>query len=111
MLYLSWWYLFQFPETNFFYNLFVQARNEKIEQLENDLSLSEKVLPDIFFGWYFSYCVLKLRPEINFVPYILQQVESFRELYLTEQEQKQDVESELKDCKVHTLSNWYFFPS
>lgn len=46
-----------------------KERNEKIEQLENDLSLSEK------------------------------QVESFRELYLTEQEQKLDLESELKDCK------------
>jgi len=30
----------------------------------------------------------------------LQQVESFRELYLTEQEQKLGLESELKDCKV-----------
>jgi hypothetical protein len=30
----------------------------------------------------------------------LQQVDRFRELYLTEQEQKLDVESELKDCKV-----------
>ncbi|KAK7355667.1 hypothetical protein VNO80_14927 [Phaseolus coccineus] len=46
-----------------------KERNERIEQLENDLSLSEK------------------------------QVESFRELYLTEQEQKLDLESELKDCK------------
>ncbi|KAG5112882.1 hypothetical protein AAZX31_13G116600 [Glycine max] len=48
-----------------------KARNEKIEQLENDLSLSEK------------------------------QVDSFRELYLTEQEQKLELESELKDCKVN----------
>ncbi|XP_061351325.1 kinesin-like protein KIN-5B [Gastrolobium bilobum] len=48
-----------------------KARNEKIEQLENDLNLSEK------------------------------QVNSFRELYLTEQEQKLDLESELKDCKVN----------
>ncbi|XP_014514881.1 kinesin-like protein KIN-5B [Vigna radiata var. radiata] len=46
-----------------------KERNEKIEQLENDLGLSEK------------------------------QVESFRELYLTEQEQKLDLERELKDCK------------
>ncbi|KAE9619448.1 putative plus-end-directed kinesin ATPase [Lupinus albus] len=48
-----------------------KARNEKIEQLENDLSLSEK------------------------------QVDKFRELYLTEQEQKLDLECELKDCKVN----------
>ncbi|KAL2599261.1 hypothetical protein GLYMA_10G045500v4 [Glycine max] len=48
-----------------------KSRNEKIEQLENDLSLSEK------------------------------QVASFRELYLTEQEQKLELESELKDCKVN----------
>ncbi|XP_027366891.1 kinesin-like protein KIN-5B [Abrus precatorius] len=48
-----------------------KARIEKIEQLENDLGLSEK------------------------------QVDKFRELYLTEQEQKLDLESELKDCKVN----------
>lgn len=48
-----------------------KARNEKIEQLETDLSLSEK------------------------------QVDRFRELYLTEQEQKLDLESELKDCKIN----------
>ncbi|KAJ1391346.1 P-loop containing nucleoside triphosphate hydrolase [Sesbania bispinosa] len=48
-----------------------KARNEKIEQLENDLNLSEK------------------------------QVDRFRELYSTEQEQKLDLESELKDCKVN----------
>ncbi|XP_059462978.1 kinesin-like protein KIN-5B [Corylus avellana] len=48
-----------------------KASKEKIEQLENDLNLSEK------------------------------QVDRFRELYLTEQEQKLDVESELKDCKVN----------
>jgi hypothetical protein len=41
---------------------------------------------------------------INFS--FLQQVDRFRELYLTEQEQKLDVESELKDCKV---KNFYFF--
>ncbi|KAF7818539.1 kinesin-like protein KIN-5B [Senna tora] len=48
-----------------------KARNEKIEQLESELGLSEK------------------------------EVEKFRELYLTEQEQKLDLESELKDCKVN----------
>ncbi|KAJ7977073.1 Kinesin-like protein [Quillaja saponaria] len=48
-----------------------KARNEKIEQLENDLNLSEK------------------------------QVHTFSELYLTEQEQKLNLESELKDCKVN----------
>ncbi|OIW20314.1 hypothetical protein TanjilG_08288 [Lupinus angustifolius] len=48
-----------------------KARSEKIEQLENDLSLSEK------------------------------QVDKFRELYLTEQEQKLDLECDLKDCKVN----------
>ncbi|KAH7512980.1 kinesin-like protein KIN-5B [Ziziphus jujuba] len=48
-----------------------KARNEKIEQLENDLDLTEK------------------------------QVDKFRELYLTEQEQKLDIESELKDCKMN----------
>ncbi|KAG8649247.1 kinesin-like protein KIN-5B [Manihot esculenta] len=48
-----------------------KARIEKIEQLENDLSLSEK------------------------------QVDRFRELYLTEQEQKLDIESELKGCKLN----------
>ncbi|XP_057427168.1 kinesin-like protein KIN-5B [Lotus japonicus] len=48
-----------------------KARNEKIEQLENDLNLSEK------------------------------QVDRFRELYLTEQEQRLDLESDLQDCKVN----------
>ncbi|KAI9085849.1 hypothetical protein K1719_032263 [Acacia pycnantha] len=48
-----------------------KARNEKIEQLENDLSLSEK------------------------------EVDKFRELYQNEQEQKLDLECELKDCKVN----------
>lgn len=48
-----------------------KARNEKIEQLETDLELSEK------------------------------QVDKFRELYLTEQEQKLETESELKDCKTN----------
>ncbi|KAK7853037.1 kinesin-like protein kin-5b [Quercus suber] len=52
-----------------------KARNEKIEQLENDLSLSEK------------------------------QVDRFRELYVTEQEQKLDFESELKDCKINLESS------
>lgn len=44
MFYLSW-HLFQFPWLNL-YNLFMQARNEKIEQLENDINLSEKVFPE-----------------------------------------------------------------
>ncbi|KAM5560023.1 kinesin-like protein KIN-5B [Rosa sericea] len=48
-----------------------KARVERIEQLENDLNLSEK------------------------------QVEKFRELYLSEQEQKLDFQSELKDCKIN----------
>ncbi|KAK7279432.1 hypothetical protein RJT34_24485 [Clitoria ternatea] len=48
-----------------------KARIEKIEQLENDLSISEK------------------------------EVDRFRELYSTEQEQKLNIESELKDCKVN----------
>ncbi|XP_004494989.1 kinesin-like protein KIN-5B [Cicer arietinum] len=48
-----------------------KERNEKIEQLENDFNLSQK------------------------------QVDRFRELYLTEQEQKLDLENELKDCKVN----------
>ncbi|KAF3442909.1 hypothetical protein FNV43_RR16827 [Rhamnella rubrinervis] len=48
-----------------------KARNERIEQLENELNLSEK------------------------------QVDKFQELYLTEQEQKLDLESELKDCKMN----------
>ncbi|WJX18262.1 Kinesin-like protein KIN-5B, variant 2 [Trifolium repens] len=46
-----------------------KERNEKIEQLENDLNLSQN------------------------------QVDKFRELYLTEQEHKLDLENELKDCK------------
>ncbi|CAJ2627591.1 unnamed protein product [Trifolium pratense] len=48
-----------------------KERNEKIEQLENDLNLSQK------------------------------QVDKFHELYLTEQEHKLDLENELKDCKVN----------
>ncbi|KAG7964695.1 hypothetical protein I3843_09G183900 [Carya illinoinensis] len=48
-----------------------KAKNEKIEQLENDLNLSEK------------------------------QVDTFRELYLTEQEQKLHLESDLKECKIN----------
>lgn len=47
-----------------------KARIERIEQLENDLNLSER------------------------------QAESFHELYLSEQEQKLDVEKDLKDCKI-----------
>ncbi|KAL0409822.1 UNVERIFIED_CONTAM: Kinesin-like protein KIN-5B [Sesamum latifolium] len=46
-----------------------KAKNERIEQLESDLSLSEK-----------DVC-------------------KFRELYLSEQEGKLNIESELKDCK------------
>ncbi|OMO72729.1 hypothetical protein CCACVL1_17628 [Corchorus capsularis] len=48
-----------------------KARMEKIEQLENDLNLSEK------------------------------QVDKYRELYLTEQEQRLDIESDLKDCNIN----------
>ncbi|MBA0809648.1 hypothetical protein Gohar_025284, partial [Gossypium harknessii] len=48
-----------------------KARMEKIEQLENDLNLSEK------------------------------QSNKYHELYLTEQEQRLDLESVLKDCKVN----------
>ncbi|KAK0585310.1 hypothetical protein LWI29_026650 [Acer saccharum] len=47
-----------------------KARIEKIEQLENDLNTSEK------------------------------EVDKFRELYITEQEQKLDLQSELKECKM-----------
>ncbi|EXB67891.1 125 kDa kinesin-related protein [Morus notabilis] len=47
-----------------------KARNEKIEQLENDLNLAEK------------------------------QVDSFRELYISEQEEKLDLQKELNDCKI-----------
>lgn len=39
----------------------------------------------------------------------LQQVDRFRELYLTEQEQKLDVESELKDCKVKKILIFFTF--
>ncbi|KAL5132100.1 Kinesin-like protein KIN-5B [Glycine soja] len=53
---------------NFSCNLFIRARNEKIE---NDLSLGE------------------------------QQVDNFCELYLTEHEQKLELERELRDCKVN----------
>ncbi|KAF2288736.1 hypothetical protein GH714_011896 [Hevea brasiliensis] len=52
-----------------------EARIEKIEQLENDLNLTEN------------------------------QVDRFRELYLTEQEQKLDIESELRDCKLNLEKN------
>ena len=34
------------------------------------------------------------------IPILLQEVDKFRELYVTEQEQKLNIESELKDCKV-----------
>ncbi|WOG91218.1 hypothetical protein DCAR_0310466 [Daucus carota subsp. sativus] len=47
-----------------------KAKNEKIEQLEIDLNISEK------------------------------QVGKFRELYLTEQKQRLNFENELKDCKI-----------
>ncbi|KAK4759636.1 hypothetical protein SAY87_022767 [Trapa incisa] len=47
-----------------------KARNERIEELTNDLTISEK------------------------------QVENYRELYLSEQEQKLDVKSELENCRV-----------
>ncbi|XWS67011.1 hypothetical protein CRYUN_Cryun05aG0249500 [Craigia yunnanensis] len=52
-----------------------KARMEKIEQLENDLNLSEK------------------------------QADKYRELYLTEQEQRLDLESDLKDCKINLEKN------
>lgn len=52
-----------------------KARIEKIEQLENDLNLSEK------------------------------QADKYRELYLTEQEQRLDLESDLKDCKLSLEKN------
>ncbi|XP_044495874.1 kinesin-like protein KIN-5B [Mangifera indica] len=48
-----------------------KARIEKIDQLENDLRLSEK------------------------------EVDMYRELYITEQEEKLDLESQLKDCKMN----------
>uniref|UniRef100_A0A9I9CG39 Kinesin-like protein n=1 Tax=Cucumis melo TaxID=3656 RepID=A0A9I9CG39_CUCME len=48
-----------------------KEKSERIEQLENDLNLSEK------------------------------QVESFRELYLVEQKMKLDMERELKDCMIN----------
>ncbi|KAK9920725.1 hypothetical protein M0R45_029271 [Rubus argutus] len=48
-----------------------KARIERIEQLENDLNHTEK------------------------------QVEKFHELYLSEQEQKLDCQSELEDCKIN----------
>ncbi|GMP50697.1 hypothetical protein CsSME_00017210 [Camellia sinensis var. sinensis] len=48
-----------------------KAKNEKIEQLEIDLNLSAK------------------------------QVDKFRELYLTEQEEKLELDSELKCCKIN----------
>ncbi|CAK9155209.1 unnamed protein product [Ilex paraguariensis] len=48
-----------------------KAKNEKIEQLEIDLNVSDK------------------------------QVEKYRELYQTEQEEKLNFESELRDCKVN----------
>ncbi|KAM7509768.1 hypothetical protein LguiB_008643 [Lonicera macranthoides] len=48
-----------------------KAKNEKIEQLENDLNISEK------------------------------QVSKFRELYLAEQEEKFNFESELKGCQIN----------
>ncbi|XP_031102358.1 kinesin-like protein KIN-5B [Ipomoea triloba] len=48
-----------------------KAKNGKIEQLENDLDVSEK------------------------------QVDKFRELYYTEQEEKLSFKSELKDCKIN----------
>ncbi|XVE76319.1 hypothetical protein DITRI_Ditri12bG0162400 [Diplodiscus trichospermus] len=52
-----------------------KARMEKIEQLENDLNLSEK------------------------------QADKYRELYLTEQEQRLDLESNLKECKINLEKN------
>ncbi|GER28636.1 kinesin motor family protein [Striga asiatica] len=47
-----------------------KAKNERIEQLESDLTATEKV-----------------------------QLDNFRELYLNEQEEKLNVESDLKECK------------
>ena len=52
-----------------------KARMEKIEQLENDLNLSDK------------------------------QADKYRELYLTEQEQRLDLESDIKDCKINLEKN------
>ncbi|GMJ03069.1 hypothetical protein like AT2G37420 [Hibiscus trionum] len=52
-----------------------KERMEKIEQLENDINLSEK------------------------------QANKYHELYLTEQEQRLDLESDLKDCKINLEKN------
>lgn len=74
----------------------MQARNEKIEQLENDLILAEKVsyvlsLVSIYYVKDTSISVINI---------FLQEVDRFRELYLEEQEQKLDLQSDLNDCKV-----------
>lgn len=74
-----------------------QARSERIEQLENDLNLSEKVSFAQHLGLFFSIYILYNTLQCWL---FLKQVESFRELYLTEQKMKLDVEQELKDCMV-----------
>lgn len=76
-----------------FQNKKLQARNERIEQLEGELSLAEKVNNLILVFFFITLKIL----VTNF---FLQQVDSFRELYLTEQEQKLDIQSELNECKV-----------
>lgn len=62
------------------------------------------------FGWHLFLLCLCIRTSLinYFFQFILQQVDKFRELYLTEQEQKLDLECELKDCKVHKMD--FFFP-
>lgn len=71
----------------------LQAKNERIEQLERDLEESDKVILACFSLLFSSkfFCLTCL---------LTQQLDKFRELYLIEQEEKMNVESELKDCKV-----------
>ncbi|XP_062006171.1 kinesin-like protein KIN-5B isoform X1 [Rosa rugosa] len=66
-----------------------KARVERIEQLENDLNLSEKARVER---------IEQLENDLNLSE---KQVEKFRELYLSEQEQKLDFQCELKDCKIN----------
>lgn len=80
----------------------LQAKNEKIEQLEIDLNTSLKVNLELLFLSDFSLSLFESFDSLIYLC-LLQQVEKFQELYQSEQEEKLNVQNELKDCKVNVV--------
>lgn len=82
--------------------IMLQAKNEKIEQLEIDLNTSLKVNLELLFLSDFSLSLFESFDSLIYLC-LLQQVEKFQELYQSEQEEKLNVQNELKDCKVNVV--------